>query len=232
MELRRTSLLTGAESAQGMVVIIDVFRAFTTAAYAFARGAREIWLVKTPQDAFALRRELPNALLVGERDGRPLEGFDYGNSPSLIAQLDLNDKIIVQRTSSGTQGVVASRQAEEILLGSIVCAEATVQYILKRAPQIVTLVAMGNAGMEAAEEDELCASHLEARLHGLNLDSRALIQRIENLPAAQDVRAGRFPHFPSADLDCCLRLDEFDFAMVVERWEKSLVAKAFAQKAY
>jgi len=226
MEIRRTSLLAGAEAAQGTTVIIDVFRAFTTAAYAFARGAREIWLVKAIEDAFALRRELPQALLIGERDGRPLEGFDYGNSPSIIAQLDLADRIIIQRTSAGTQGVIAARQAEEILLGSLVCAEATVRHIQKHRPHLVMLVAMGTSGLAVSAEDELCAGYLDARLRGLRPDPHVLIQRVENLPAAQEVRSGRLTHFPPTDLDCCLSLDEFDFAMVVARRAKGLMARA------
>ncbi len=225
IEIRHASLLAGAESAEGTVVIIDVFRAFTTSAYAFARGARGIWLVKTPQEAFALRRKWPEALLIGERDGRPLEGFDYGNSPSAIAELDLVNKIIIQRTSAGTQGVIAARRADEILLGSLVCVEATVRYIKRRAPKIVTLVAMGTSGLEKSEEDELCAEYLSARLRGQHPDSHALIKRIEGLPAAQEVRNWSLAHFPSTDLDCCLRLDEFDFAMAVERQAKGLVAR-------
>ena len=89
-------------------MIVDVFRAFTTAAFCVAAGAREIVLVNDHEQALAMRRADPELFLSGEIDGRPIPGFDVGNSPSAIERLDLAGRRVVQRTSSGTQGVVAA----------------------------------------------------------------------------------------------------------------------------
>jgi len=154
-------------------VIVDVFRAFTTAAFAVASGAREIVLVSDHEQALAMKRADPTLFLSGEIDGRPIPGFDVGNSPSAIERLDLGGRRVVQRTSSGTQGVVAATGATAIVLGSFVIAGATVRYLRKRADE-VTIVAMGQNAQEDADEDLACARYLAAALR----DERPSIPRI------------------------------------------------------
>src|SRR5262245_25502813 len=99
MPITRLRGVEAAAAAHGAVVVIDVLRAFTTAAYAFAAGAREIVLVSTPEQAFALRGRWPRTLLVGESGGRPIPGFDHGNSPAAMQALDLHDATVVLRSS-------------------------------------------------------------------------------------------------------------------------------------
>ena len=133
-------------------MIVDVFRAFTTAAFCIAAGAREIVLVNDHEQALAMKRADPGLFLTGEIDGRPIAGFDVGNSPSAIERLDLGGRRVVQRTSSGTQGVVAASGAHAIALGSFVTAAATVRYLRERAEE-VTIVAMGQNAIKDADED-------------------------------------------------------------------------------
>src|SRR5208282_5212468 len=99
-------LHTPEEVVAECAVIIDVLRAFTTAAFAFSVGAHKIIPVSSPEDAFNLKRQNPDYLLMGEIQGKPIQGFDFGNSPTEIQGLDLKGKTIVQRTSAGTQGIV------------------------------------------------------------------------------------------------------------------------------
>jgi len=165
LNVRVTSLIEGARSATGHAVIVDVFRAFTTAAFCVAAGAREIVLVNDHEQALAMKRADPKLFLTGEIDGRPIAGFDIGNSPSAIERLDLKGRRVVQRTSSGTQGVVAANGARAIVLGSFVIAAATVRYLRERAHE-VTIVAMGQNAVEDADEDLACARYLAAALRG------------------------------------------------------------------
>ena len=124
MDIRYATLDTCAQ-ATGLVVVIDVIRAFTTACFAFEAGTEKIVLVGEVEEALALRDRMPSALLMGEVDALLIEGFDYGNSPAALIGLDLTGRTLIHRTSSGTQGVVLSRQAEIILAASFVCAGAT-----------------------------------------------------------------------------------------------------------
>ena len=99
MRIRRSSGLAGAREARGVAVVIDVLRAFTTAAYAFDSGAREVELVGTPEEGLAKKRAAPALVLVGEVGGKPIPGFDHGNSPERMEALDLRELIVTTATS-------------------------------------------------------------------------------------------------------------------------------------
>ena len=199
-------------------MIVDVFRAFTTAAFCVAAGAREIVLVNDHEQALAMKRADPKVFLTGEIDGRPIPGFDVGNSPSAIERLDLSGRRIVQRTSSGTQGVVAATGAEAIVLGSFVIAAATVRYLRERARE-VTIVAMGQNALEDADEDLACARYLAAALRNEPLPSTAV-----TLLGDRD-GAGWPDWFPRRDAELALEVDRFSFALPVLREKGLLIAR-------
>src|SRR5581483_7675078 len=103
MEIAIESLLEGARRAAGTVAVIDVFRAFTTAAVALANGARRIIMVRSVEEVLALRNSGVGQVCMGEVGGRAPDGFDFGNSPFEILPVDFGGKTIIQRTSAGTQ---------------------------------------------------------------------------------------------------------------------------------
>lgn len=214
MTVQRLSGIEGAREAVGTTVIIDVFRAFTTAAFCVAAGAREVALVADHTHALALKANDPDLFLTGEIGGRPIPGFDTGNSPSRIVDLDLRGRRVVQRTSAGTQGVAAAAGATEIVLGSLVIASATVRYL--RGRDAISLVAMGTAGGDDHAEDEICAAYLEQLLLGA-------------APAAPTISlaaAEVWPDwFPRRDAELALEVDRFRFALPVTREDGLLIAR-------
>src|SRR5512135_2299917 len=107
MKFHYTNLET-CHTATGLVVVIDVLRAFTNAAFAFSRGAKEIYPVNAVEEALQFKAGTPNSLACGEVGGLPPEGFDFGNSPTQTNTLDLKGCALIQRTSAGTQGIVRS----------------------------------------------------------------------------------------------------------------------------
>ena len=111
MEIRILQMLEGAKRACGLTVVIDVFRAFTCASLLLERGAAGIIPVSSLERAKALHAELPGSLLVGERGGRIVPGFDSGNSPHQIMSLDVKDRLVVQTTSGGTRCLEAGSSA-------------------------------------------------------------------------------------------------------------------------
>lgn len=95
---------------------------------------------------------------------RALDGFEFSNSPFEIESVDFRGQTAIQRTSAGTQGIVAaSMRAERLYVASLVTANATVRAMLAGSPSRVTLVAMGGEGIRRTDEDELCAIHLRNR---------------------------------------------------------------------
>ena len=225
MEIRRLSLVSGAGRARGLAVIIDVFRAFTTAAYVMANGAERIIPVGTVEEAFELRRLHPEWVLIGERRGIKVEGFDYGNSPHEVGQADFSGRTVVQTTGAGTQGVVNAEEAEAILLGSFVIAGALVRYIEEAQPGVVSLVAMGSVGVEPSEEDESCAAYIEGCLRGSPPDFGEIRSRIMASPSGAKFFDPSQPQFREEDFHLALELDRFDFVLRVERGELLRVVK-------
>jgi len=217
MEVSIHSLLEGAERATGWVAVIDVFRAFTTAAVALANGASRIVMVRTVEEAMALRDAGVGQICMGEVHGRAPDGFDFGNSPFEISSVDFHGKTIVQRTSAGTQGIVAAgSRAERLYAASLVTADATVRALLSGSTEQVSLVAMGDNGIKRTDEDELCAIHLRNRLEGRPGDADAICRLIL---AGGEV--GRFydparPYLHQEDIDIALDVDRYDFTVRVD----------------
>ena len=224
MEFKRVTLETCSE-ATGTVVVIDVLRAFTCAAFAFAAGAKEILLVQETAEAFALQRKMPGVLLLGEVDGFPIEGFNFGNSPSALMNLDLTGHHFIQRTSRGTLGVVRSTRADMILASSFCCAKATANYILDHAPDTVTFAITALSENGVGDEDAACADYLETLLQGHQSAPEPFLTRVRESVIGQLLLDPSRPEFPEDDLPCCTDLDRFDFAMLVRRKNGLLVMK-------
>ena len=216
--------LETCHTASGVVLIIDVLRAFSTAAYAFSRGAKEIRLVSTLEEALALKAQIPNSKAMGEVGGLPPEGFDFGNSPTRILEHDLTGITLIQRTGAGTQGAVRSVNAEVMLATSFVVAKATMKFVLQLKPNEITFVITGIHGMDN-DEDAACAEFLEQQFTGQTAEADLYIQRVFNSRDAQQHLADH-PQLPKSDLDYCTRIDNFDFAMPITRENGHLIMRA------
>jgi 2-phosphosulfolactate phosphatase len=216
MKFQYTNLETCHE-ATGVVVVIDVIRAFTNAAFAFSRGAREIYPVSGVEEALQLKAQIPNSLVCGEVGGIPPDGFDFGNSPTQTNRLDLSGKIIVQRTGAGTQGIVRSLMAETMLAASLVVANATVKAIRELSPETVTFVITGQYAAGHGDEDLACAEYLEALLKGEQPDRTPIVERVFKSRDALMHLDPDLPAFPRTDLDYCAHIDTFDFVMKVTK---------------
>ena len=225
MNIEILHLIEGAKQADGLTVVIDVFRAFSMECWLYALGAKEIRPVGSIEEAFAWKQKDAGCVLVGERHGRKIDGCDLGNSPSSIDPDLIRGKRIIHTTSAGTQGVANAVRAEEIITGSFVNAKAIADYIRKKSPEKVSLVCMGKEGLAPAEEDELCAVYLEALLTG------------EGIPDIDDrlkaLRTGGGRHFfdpslkevfPEKDFWMCIDRDRFDFVLQVRRDRDGLIA--------
>ena len=216
MQFKRASLKTCGD-ATDTVVVIDVIRAFSTAAYAFAAGVKTIALVSTVNDAIALKKQTPGAYIMGEVDGLPVSAFDFSNSPSAFDGHDLANGFLIQRTSAGTQGIIGSKQAEHLYASSFCCADATARCIRKQSPEMVTFVVTGDFGGGHGDEDVACADYIEALLCGEKPEIGPFIQRVRDSHAGRLFADPARPEFPETDLGYCLNVDRFDFAMRVYR---------------
>jgi 2-phosphosulfolactate phosphatase len=217
MLIQTVDFVAGAHSARGLVVVIDVFRAFSVAVHAFARGARSIVPVAEVAAARELKRLHPHWLLIGERHARPLPDFDCGNSPTELERFELRGRTIIHTTHSGTQGLAAASDADEVITGSLVNAAAIVRYIRSRAPAAVTLVRMGHEAVERCAEDDLCAHLLQQRLAGEQPNVADVRQLLRDASSAQKFFDPACDWAPQRDFELCTQLDAFDFVLRLER---------------
>lgn len=225
MEIRIESLLDGARRAKGTVVIVDVFRAFTTAAVALARGTDRIVMVAEIDEALRLRDQGVGEICVGEVNGIQPEGFDFGNSPHEMMQATLEGKVVIQSTRAGTTGVAAATGAEAVYAGSFVVAQATAEAIRRDNPVEVTIVAMGWNARVRTDEDELCALYLRNLMQGRRPDSEAVRQLV--LASGEAVKFGdpKQPHFHREDLEIAIEVNKYNFAIRVVKEDGFLVAR-------
>jgi 2-phosphosulfolactate phosphatase len=224
MKFRYTDLET-CHNAAGVVIVIDVLRAFSTAAYAFSGGAQEILLVSTVEEALALRSQTPNSRVMGEVNGLRPEGFDFGNSPTHISEADLSGMTVIHRTSAGTQGVVRSQNAEVMLAASFVVANATACYIARLGVPEITFVITGKS-YNGGDEDLACAEYLEELLKSNHPAGGPFIKRVlESRDAFPHLDHGQ-KDFPLSDLDYSSQIDRFDFAMLISKENGCFVMRA------
>jgi 2-phosphosulfolactate phosphatase len=203
--------IDGARIARGTVVVIDVLRAFTVSAYAMAGGARECRLVRTIDEAQALASTIPDAVICAEEEGLPVPGIAISNSPTQIANTDLKGRVLVQRSSAGTQVAAALKQGD-IFAASLVVARATVQACLLRHPETLTLLASADH-----PEDHACAQYMEGIIRGEERDLEQLLTHLKQSDRYRKLTSGTWPGFAPTDLDLSLQPDRFDFAMPVTR---------------
>lgn len=200
-------------AVSGTAVVIDVLRAYTTAAWAFHLGVDRIILSDDVEEALKLKASIPGALAL--KDSRPVEGFELSNSPvELQSAGDLRARTLVQRTTHGTAGAVATKAAEQLYCAAFVNAGATAAALRAAGATRVYYVVTGADG--TAEEDRACAEYIAALVEDPAADAapylrcaaesrtaETLLRRVED--GAWGVHA--------RDVETCLEADRFGFVM-------------------
>ncbi|MCP4669228.1 MAG: 2-phosphosulfolactate phosphatase [Deltaproteobacteria bacterium] len=221
MKIIRKSCAQGAHEAEGLTVIIDVFRAFSCGPLFFHFGARRVILEADPEKALGRKRENPDFILVGEVNEAPMEGAELGNSPSHIilkGEAFFRGRTVIHRTTAGVTGVASAlEKTDHVILGSFVMARAIAAYIKGKRPDQVTLVAMGERAQKKAPEDEACADYLAALLTNGSYDPIKAFQDIVFHPSAQKFIQRTKEYLPREDPIFCLQRDLFDFVLTARR---------------
>lgn len=209
----------------GPVVVIDVIRAFTTAAYAFGSGAVAIYLVADVDEALAFKEMHDGVLAMGEDRGRRPERFDFPNSPVAVSRADLDGRTMVQRTSAGTQGVVAATHADRLWAASLACASATAAALTAAdigEPAYVITGCFADAPDTTGDDDRLTADLIERVRLGQEADAAKTAAALVATDEARRTLALGTEHCDPLDIDYASRVDAFDFAMEVVRDEHGL----------
>jgi len=213
MKIEILEFVEGARNAKGVVVIIDVFRAFSVACYAFDAGAARIIATSDVGEAFKLKSKYRNSVLVGERDEKKIEGFDFGNSPTEIIKADLSGMTVIQTTTAGTQGLIKASGADVVLTGSLVNSGAIISYLKTLNPDRVSLVAMGYRATVSADEDLMCAEIISRGLKGEETDMKQKIADLQKGSGSRFFNPSNLDFSPPTDFFLCTMVDRFDFVL-------------------
>ncbi|MGW2824805.1 2-phosphosulfolactate phosphatase [Streptomyces sp. NPDC001443] len=206
-----------------VAVVVDVMRAFTVAARAFAQGAERIVLAESPAQALALKARHPRWVAI--KDGPPAPGFDAVNSPGLLRSVDLDGRTVVQKTTAGTVGALAVKEASLVLCAGFVVAEATAQVLRTRECDRVTFVVTGEDGR--AEEDLACAQYIAGRAGEAGTDVGVFLRRAAASRAAAELTEGVRQGVHPDDVALCLEADRFPFAMVAAMEDSLMVLRPY-----
>jgi 2-phosphosulfolactate phosphatase len=158
--------LARRDLSETVCVVFDVLRATSSMVVALGNGAEAIRPVETIPEALEAKRQQPNVLLAGERDGvlirSELTGgvdFDLGNSPREFSRERVAERTIVMTTTNGTRALRACASAEMVLASSFLNLGATANFLAHGGPPNLLLVCSGTFE-EAAFEDVLGAGAL------------------------------------------------------------------------
>ncbi|MEO8973822.1 MAG: 2-phosphosulfolactate phosphatase, partial [Ktedonobacteraceae bacterium] len=143
-------------------IVIDVIRATTTLAVIFERGASRVFVAGSIEQARAAAQFHPGCFLCGERNVRPLPGFDYGNSPVQFSQLNLTERELILTTTNGTRAFYACPDGTTCLAGSFYNAHAVTAHALQLAQERGSNIALVCSGEfdYFALDDAVCAGYL------------------------------------------------------------------------
>lgn len=178
MKILIRSLLEGARSAEGLVVIVDVINASSTIVQCFEGGAKEIIPVNSIREAGKIKNA-GGGLICGEMKNLRVRP-DFYNSPYSASKEDLKNKRIIIKTEAGTKGILGAKKADEIILGCFLNASAVLDYVKEKKPKLITLVPMGDYGKSKNVEDEVFAFYLKNLLEGReNPDFKEIKKKIE-----------------------------------------------------
>ncbi|WP_101790355.1 2-phosphosulfolactate phosphatase [Nonomuraea indica] len=220
MDARFSGIAELAE-APSVAVVVDVMRAFTVAAWAFAQGAEKIVLAESLDEALTLKSRHPDWAAL--KDGPPAPGFDAVNSPALLRSVGFGGRTVVQKTTAGTVGALAVKEASLVLCASFVVAEATARLLRTRACDSVTYVVTGEDGQ--ADEDLACAEYIARRANDAGADAAPFLRRAAESRAAAELAEGVREGAHPDDVALCLELDRFPFAMVTTVEESLMVLR-------
>ena len=214
LDITRTAGLDGAAAASGPTVVIDTYRAFSTAAYLLDAGVNRLILTDGVDEARRIAAHHDGALLCGEDEGKRPDDFDLGNSPTEVAaHRGLAGATVIMRTTAGTRCVVAAvaAGAGPVYAASLLVARATAESLAEE--RTVALVSSGGSPAVPHDEDELTGDVIAGTLLERELDADAVVAAVLAGTGTKRLQAASW--IDDGDIERCLMVDAFDFALRV-----------------
>lgn len=202
----------GCEKAKGICVVFDVLRASSVECHLHLVGAKKVFPQESVEETLKMKSDNKDVILLGERDGYKIEGFDFGNSPSeILNNADkIKGKICYHNTSAGTQAFnkcLNNKNVKEVLVSSPNNLTATIKYLKKNylGKENICLVAAGS--LDYCLEDFLVCEYVKSLLIGEKpkLSMEEIIEKIKNTTGAKFFK--NIPCYMPIDFEICFKMD-------------------------
>ena len=150
-----------------IVVVIDVLRATSTINTLLFLGANHVKPVGSLEECKVLKED--DYIIMAERMGKKVEGFDYGNSPTKLKEENIKGKKIAIATSNGSKAIIKSEGSKRTILCSFLNIESVVNLIKKSESDVILLCSgwLGKTNLE----DTLCAGGIVSGLDNFEIES-------------------------------------------------------------
>ena len=213
----------GCESAKGICAVFDVLRASSVECHLHLVGAKKVFPQESVEVTLNMKSQNKDVILLGERDGEKISGFDFGNSPSEILENaeKIKNKICYHNTTAGTQAFnkcLQNKNVKEVLISSPNNLNATIKYLKNYlGKEKICLVAAGDLGY--CLEDFLICEYTKSLLIGEKpkLSLEDIIKKVKETTGAKFFQ--NIPCYPPVDFDICFKLDVLDKILKLENGE-------------
>jgi len=199
-----------AKKIAGFTVVVDVFRAFSTAYYISSNNPQKYYLTDSIDDARKLKLQKKDILTIGERGGIKIEGFDYGNSPTEIYGKDFSSNRIIHTTTAGTKGVLAQPLSNEVVVGSFVNVDSIVNYISEKEIGTINIYCTAPPDNLYGIEDYYFGEYLKSRLLGTETSFETIVTQLRMGSGKGFVDESFAPY---TDFLFCMDINRFDFIL-------------------
>lgn len=187
-------------------VLVDIFRSTSSMPVIMAHGASRILPTDSIREARKLKHVNPDYVLVGERFGLRIPGFDHNNSPVELMKADVSGRTIVFTSTNGTRVLKKIAGTGRILIGSFINAGAIAEEL--SSEDSVDIILSGRPD-GSADEDMIFGEYLREMVNGSNPDFKIYADRVRQSKGAARLRIMG----SGADIEACLQLDSADFAL-------------------
>ena len=200
------------QSQTHVVIVIDAFRAFSTASYVLARYPATYIITPKSEVISRLLVNYIDPLIIGKPEKGVDLAYDIPNSPTRVQEVKITNRNIFHRTEAGAKGILFARDADIILATGFVNADATVKYIKELINPRITILPMGHEAITPSIEDDVCSLYIESLIKNERLNLASFLPEIRKGSGKYFFSEDQL-QYPSADFERCLEIRRFNFAI-------------------
>jgi 2-phosphosulfolactate phosphatase len=207
-----------------ITIVIDVFRAFTTAAYILEQEPKTYILTFKSNIINQLSLKTRNPFKVGKPEKGVHLKYHIPNSPTRVFEQSLKNRSVFHRSQAGGMGILLTKEADIILIAGFVNAKATASYVQEFEDAVVTIIPMGHEGIHPSLEDDLCGLYIMFLIWQYEMDVTPFLNDLKTGSGAYFFSQDQW-QYPREDFQKCLYINRFNFPICAVLQEEYALLK-------